>query len=100
MPTSLHAFSQSNLWRAQTTVICDVLIARSGLQLLLREGYLASGDVTVQDEATGCVVQLLDPRPGERVLDACAAPGGKALYAAQRMKGQVRGRRWLIESML
>ena len=35
------------------------------------------------------VVALLDPQPGELVLDACAAPGGKALFAAARMQGQV-----------
>lgn len=45
--------------------------------------------VQVQDEAAGLVVALLDPQPGETILDACAAPGGKALYAASRMQGQV-----------
>ena len=35
------------------------------------------------------VVALLDPQAGERVLDACAAPGGKALFAAARMQGRV-----------
>ena len=43
----------------------------------------------MQDHAAGLVVALLDPQPGEAVLDACAAPGGKALYAAARMRGQV-----------
>jgi 16S rRNA (cytosine967-C5)-methyltransferase len=38
----------------------------------------AEGWFTVQDEASAYVVDVLDPRPGERVLDACAAPGGKA----------------------
>jgi 16S rRNA methyltransferase RsmB/F len=42
----------------------------------------------VQDEAAGLVVALLDPQPGESILDACAAPGGKSLFAAARM-GQV-----------
>jgi 16S rRNA (cytosine967-C5)-methyltransferase len=36
------------------------------------------GRMTVQDEASQLVVELLDPQPGERVLDACAAPGAKA----------------------
>ena len=31
----------------------------------------------------------LDPKPGERVLDCCAAPGGKALFIAERMRGEV-----------
>ena len=43
----------------------------------------------VQDESAGMVVALLDPQPGERVLDACAAPGGKALFVAAKMQGQV-----------
>ncbi|HET6304207.1 MAG TPA: 16S rRNA (cytosine(967)-C(5))-methyltransferase RsmB [Myxococcota bacterium] len=42
------------------------------------------GRFTVQDEGSQLVVELLDPRPGERVLDACAAPGGKATASAER----------------
>ncbi|MCA9541379.1 MAG: RsmB/NOP family class I SAM-dependent RNA methyltransferase [Myxococcales bacterium] len=38
-----------------------------------------------QDEASQLVVLLLDPQPGERVWDACAAPGGKARYIARRL---------------
>ncbi|WP_295362341.1 16S rRNA (cytosine(967)-C(5))-methyltransferase RsmB [Arenimonas sp.] len=36
------------------------------------------GALSVQDGAAQLAVLALDPRPGERVLDACAAPGGKA----------------------
>jgi 16S rRNA (cytosine967-C5)-methyltransferase len=43
------------------------------------------GAYTVQDEASQLVVELLDPRPGERVLDACAAPGAKATAIAERV---------------
>lgn len=32
-------------------------------------------------------VLALDPRPGDRVLDACAGPGGKALFLSERVKG-------------
>jgi 16S rRNA (cytosine967-C5)-methyltransferase len=42
----------------------------------------ADGWFTVQDQASAFVVRLLDPRPGERIADVCAAPGGKALLAA------------------
>lgn len=38
-----------------------------------------------QDEASQLVVELLDPAPGERIWDACAAPGGKSLYIAERI---------------
>jgi 16S rRNA (cytosine967-C5)-methyltransferase len=44
-----------------------------------REGWFA-----VQDEASSWVVDLLEPQRGERVLDACAGPGGKAADIACR----------------
>lgn len=46
---------------------------------------LASGSIYIQDPATRHSVDLLDPRPGESVLDACAAPGGKAFLIAAAM---------------
>jgi 16S rRNA (cytosine967-C5)-methyltransferase len=43
------------------------------------------GLFTVQDEASQLVVELLEPAPGERVLDACAAPGTKTTAIAERV---------------
>jgi 16S rRNA (cytosine967-C5)-methyltransferase len=42
----------------------------------------------VQDAAAQAVCHLLAPRPGERVLDACAAPGGKTATLAELMQNQ------------
>ena len=44
------------------------------------EGWFA-----VQDQASGFVVETLAPEPGDRVLDACAAPGGKTAFIACRI---------------
>ncbi|TGN42317.1 RsmB/NOP family class I SAM-dependent RNA methyltransferase, partial [Paracoccus liaowanqingii] len=41
-----------------------------------------AGDWWVQDAAAALPVRLLDPRPGERIADLCAAPGGKTLQLA------------------
>jgi 16S rRNA (cytosine967-C5)-methyltransferase len=49
---------------------------------------LALGHCYVQDPSTLIACQLLDPKPAEKVLDACAAPGGKTGYIAQRMKNR------------
>lgn len=46
------------------------------------------GKFTVQDEAAGLIPQILNPKPGERVLDACSSPGGKTTYMAERMQNQ------------
>lgn len=47
---------------------------------------LAAGHCYIQDPSTASACLLLDPKPGERVLDACAAPGGKTAYLAELMK--------------
>ena len=46
-------------------------------------GY-AEGDFIVQDPGTCLAVELLDPKEGEHILDACAAPGGKTVQIAWR----------------
>ena len=46
-----------------------------------------TGAVSVQDAGAQLAAALLDARPGMRVLDACAAPGGKTLHIAQRTPG-------------
>ena len=43
------------------------------------------GLFTVQDAAAGMASMLLDPKPGESILDLCAAPGGKATHCAELM---------------
>lgn len=45
----------------------------------------AEGRFVVQDAATRHAVNLLEIRPGQRVLDACAAPGGKTAQIAARL---------------
>ena len=63
---------------------------------LIRKGYMSRGVCSVHDESAGLVVALLDPKPGEIILDTCAAPGGKALAAACRMHGSGQLHAWDI----
>ncbi len=48
----------------------------------LPKDLLEEGQIYIQDPATRHCVKLLDPKPGEEILDACAAPGGKAFQIA------------------
>jgi 16S rRNA (cytosine967-C5)-methyltransferase len=47
-----------------------------------------AGAILAQSRAAMLVARVLDPRPGERVLDLCAAPGGKSTHIAALMGGE------------
>ncbi len=75
----------------QAGIAAEPIISVAGIRLdsalLLREpvpvsdlpGFY-SGAVSVQDAGAQIAAVLLDPKPGERILDACAAPGGKTAH--------------------
>jgi len=53
--------------------------------VLTGSGILDKGYCHVQDESSMLAVEILDPQPGELVMDVCAAPGGKSAYMAEKM---------------
>jgi 16S rRNA (cytosine967-C5)-methyltransferase len=53
----------------------------SGATVLVRE-LSSAGEIYLQDEASQLVAQVLNVKPGDRVLDLCAAPGGKTTLMA------------------
>lgn len=53
--------------------------------LALSNSY-SEGLITVQDESSMLVAVALGPKPGEYILDSCAAPGGKTTHIAELMK--------------
>lgn len=56
-----------------------VIIEKRGIGALPGD---AEGWYQVQDQASMLISHLLDPQPGEKILDACAAPGGKTTHIA------------------
>ena len=64
----------------EITVVMGAAPARSKL--------FGQGDFLVQDGASMLAPHLLEPQAGERVLDVCAAPGGKATHVAQVTQGK------------
>ncbi|WP_452445287.1 16S rRNA (cytosine(967)-C(5))-methyltransferase RsmB [Paenibacillus psychroresistens] len=48
--------------------------------------WFGEGSITVQDESSMLVAEAVNPQPGMRVLDCCAAPGGKTTHLAEKMK--------------
>ncbi|CRF28774.1 Probable Fmu protein (SUN protein) [Mycobacterium tuberculosis] len=61
------------------------VVVRGGGNMALTPEY-AEGLFTIQDESSMLVAEWVDPQPGERVLDCCAAPGGKTTHLAEKMQ--------------
>lgn len=68
----------------------EVLRLREGHDVSALPGF-AEGQFTVQDEGSAIVGYIVDPQPGQTIMDACAGPGGKTTHLAERMgdEGQV-----------
>lgn len=66
----------------------DALKLSEPLPVMRIPGF-ADGWVTVQDAGSQLAVEFLAPEPGMRVLDACAAPGGKATHLLERTGGDL-----------
>jgi 16S rRNA (cytosine967-C5)-methyltransferase len=65
----------------------DAIVVDGAFDALAHPGY-AAGAFTPQSRASQRVVAVLGPRAGERVLDLCAAPGGKTTHLAALMEGR------------
>ncbi len=70
-------------WCADAFVVEGETDARPG-----KHPYHAAGLYYLQDPSAMAPVELLDPQPGEVILDLAAAPGGKSTHIAARLKGE------------
>lgn len=58
------------------------------VQPFIEKGLLSKGICLVQDIAAGFAPTVLDPQPGEKVFDLCAAPGTKSIMMADLMQAE------------
>lgn len=63
-------------------------LALSSLTNITNWEYFQKGYFTIQDESTGFSCKALNPKPGMKVLDLCAAPGGKTAFLAEIMNNE------------
>ena len=80
----LEQLAQAGIAARLVPEVDSALILESPVPVEALPGFHL-GAVSVQDAAAQLAAVLLDAQPGERVLDACAAPGGKAAHILERV---------------
>lgn len=80
----LARFKEQGIAAHATAISPTGITLEKGYAIPSLPGY-DTGDFYVEDEAAQLIPPLLDPRPGDLVVDACAAPGGKATHLAELM---------------
>ncbi len=76
----------ANVEVTRGALVPDALLVRHAGDLAALAA-VRDGRVSPQDQASQAIVGVLDPQPGDLVLDLASAPGGKATAAAERMRG-------------
>lgn len=65
----------------------ESMISISGYDYLESLESFRNGWIQVQDVTSALVSELADPKEGDYIIDVCAAPGGKSLHLADKLKG-------------
>ncbi|MDI6766176.1 MAG: 16S rRNA (cytosine(967)-C(5))-methyltransferase RsmB [Bacteroidota bacterium] len=86
-PEFLALIEKQNV-QFQGSSFIDYFIKVKSLSGISQMNIFQQGFFTIQDESAALPVLLLDPKPGERVIDMCAAPGGKTTFIAELMQNQ------------
>jgi len=70
------------------TLIPEIYRVEEGIDDIVKSDLFKQGKILVQDKASVLVVNALNPGPGQKIWDACAAPGMKTQLIAERMRGK------------
>ncbi len=83
----LHQMIEQGLQAAESKVSPFGIVVKGGGNLALSSWY-RDGYLSIQDESSMLVAEAVAPEPGMRVLDCCAAPGGKSAHMGELMKDE------------
>ena len=83
----LEKFVQAGIAAKPTSISSSGIVLDGGGLVPSLPGF-QEGAFYVEDEAAQLIPPILDPQPGETVLDACAAPGGKSTHLAELMQNR------------
>jgi 16S rRNA (cytosine967-C5)-methyltransferase len=80
----IQYFQKREIKCIQSTASRNILVTDNAFEALDDVAF-SEGYYSIQDTSAALIVELLDPHPGESVLDLFAAPGGKCTYIAERL---------------
>lgn len=83
----IEQLEQDNIQASPSPLAGEGLVVEQGGHLASHELF-KQGLFSIQDESSMLVAEILEAKPGMKVLDACAAPGGKTMHIAERMQGK------------
>ena len=78
----MRELKAEGLEAVESDVLSDFLILEKGGSVLHSRGF-KQGWFSIQDTSAGLVAHLMDPRPGERIIDLTAAPGMKSTHMGE-----------------
>jgi 16S rRNA (cytosine967-C5)-methyltransferase len=87
-PEVITWLASFNIPATEVDGLPDALVLAPGK--ILPKSLRLDGRVEIQDAGSQTIAVLIDPQPGEKIIDACSGAGGKSLHLAALMKGEGR----------
>jgi 16S rRNA (cytosine967-C5)-methyltransferase len=83
---AMEQLSQEGYTVSESTFSDQGIIIEQGN--ILKSTLFEKGFITIQDQSSMLVGEMIDAQPGFTVLDSCSAPGGKATHIAEKMQNK------------
>ncbi len=87
------ALLAKKVWKVEPGLLPDVYYV-SGASAIAKDSHFLEGAFSIQGEGSMMAASAVAPAIGARVLDTCAAPGGKTCYLAEEMQNTGRIHAW------
>lgn len=93
MDAQFEELLERKVWQAKPGLTPHAYLVEGAAELTLDRDY-QNGLYSIQGQSSMLAAEAVQARPGMKVLDACAAPGGKSAYLCEAMQGTGRVYAW------